>query len=213
MTWRIHDVSMPVHHSMPVYKDKADKRPEFETKADFAESGLRESRAHLDAHTGTHVDAALHMVPGADSIDLLPLEHVVRPARVVDLSYVTGAIQVSDVEALNVQVDEFLLFKTANSKEDIFNPEFVYLGEAAAKWLAEAKVAGVGIDGLGIERSQPGHPTHKALFSSGAVILEGLRLHHIQPGTYFMVAAPLKWMGIEAAPARVVLLEGIGILS
>ncbi|TGU65625.1 cyclase family protein, partial [Mesorhizobium sp. M00.F.Ca.ET.186.01.1.1] len=61
---------------------------------------------------------------------------------------------------------------------------------------------------LGIERSQEGHPTHKTLFAAGIVVIEGLRLRDVLPGQYFMVAAPLKLVGTDAAPARVLLFEG-----
>ena len=68
-------------------------------------------------------------------------------------------------------------------------------------------MAGVGIDSLGIERDQPGHPTHRILFSAGILILEGLRLEHVPAGEYLMVAAPLKITQAEAAPVRAVLLQ------
>lgn len=69
------------------------------------------------------------------------------------------------------------------------------------------KISGVGIDSLGIERSQPGHETHKLLLGQGIIILEGLQLADIKEGAYKMLALPLKMHGTEAAPARVVLIE------
>ncbi len=37
--------------------------------------------------------------------------------------------------------------------------------------------------------------------------MEGLRLAEVTPGEYLMVAAPLKLIDTEAAPARVLLFE------
>ncbi|TXK89605.1 cyclase family protein, partial [Parageobacillus sp. SY1] len=105
--------------------------------------------------------------------------------------------------------NDFVLFKTKNSLEDAFNFEFIYVAEDAARYLADKKVRGVGIDALGIERSQPGHPTHKTLFSAGVIVIEGLRLKDVPEGSYFMVAAPLKLVGTDAAPARVILFENM----
>jgi arylformamidase len=65
----------------------------------------------------------------------------------------------------------------------------------------------VGLDALGVERDQPGYPTHRALLEQGIIILEGLRLKDVPPGIYRLLALPLLLMGAEAAPARVVLLE------
>ncbi|MDP9727412.1 cyclase family protein [Alicyclobacillus tolerans] len=207
---KIHDISMRIYPDMAVYKNKDEKRPQFEITSNFINGeGVRETRLHMDAHTGTHVDAKLHMLAGQNSIDTLPLEQVIRKVRVIDFTHVDKVIEVSDLQAISPEKDDFLLFHTANSNDEIFNPEFVYLSEQGAQYLVEKQIAGVGIDGLGIERSQPGHPTHKILFDANIVIIEGLRLAHIVPGEYFMVAAPLYIEGIEAAPARVVLIEGL----
>ncbi|MDZ5610602.1 cyclase family protein, partial [Bacillus pseudomycoides] len=60
---------------------------------------------------------------------------------------------------------------------------------------------------LGVERSQPGHPTHKALFGANIIVIEGLRLKDVPADQYFMVAAPLKLVGTDASPARVLLFK------
>lgn len=69
---------------------------------------------------------------------------------------------------------------------------------------------GVGIDSLGIERSQEGHPTHKTLFNNSIIIVEGLRLKEVVEGEYFMVIAPLKLEGTDGSPARALLIDGFG---
>ncbi|MCL6632686.1 MAG: cyclase family protein [Alicyclobacillus herbarius] len=198
---------MPIRRGMPVYKNKPEKQPEFETTSDFQTGSAHETRLHLDAHTGTHIDAPLHMVEGGATIESIPIADLVRPCRVVDLTHVNQAIRAGDLAKCDIQPGEFLLFKTQNSFDDEFNFEFVYVAADAAQVLADKGVAGVGIDGLGIERAQPNHETHKTLLEKGIHILEGLRLADVAPGRYLMVAAPLRLEGIDAAPARVVLLE------
>lgn len=88
-----------------------------------------------------------------------------------------------------------------------FDFEFVYLDKSGALYLKEKEIVGVGIDALGIERSQPDHETHKILLEAGIVILEGLRLKDVEEGEYFLYAAPLKIKGAEAAPTRAVLIK------
>jgi arylformamidase len=83
--------------------------------------------------------------------------------------------------------------------------DFVYLGKEAAQYLADMKVSGVGIDGLGIERSQPKHPTHHILLSNNIIIIEGLRLKEIEEKSYEMICLPLKIKHVEATPARIIL--------
>ena len=63
------------------------KRPEVYDVfriADGAPSNV--SRWLIGSHTGTHVDAKHHFVDGAETVEQLPLEELVGPARVVDCS-------------------------------------------------------------------------------------------------------------------------------
>lgn len=204
---QIFDVSMPIHLNMPVYKNVQEKRPLFETTSDFTHNKTHETRLHMDAHTGTHIDAPLHMIEHGAGTESIPLTQLIRSCRVIDLTFVETVITISDIERFAPIKNDFLLIKTKNSYDEIWNPQFIYMGEDAANFLAEIEIAGVGIDGLGIERAQPNHPTHKVLMGSGVIIIEGLRLGHIAPGNYTLVAAPIAVIGIDAAPARVILLQ------
>lgn len=204
---KVYDISLPIYEGMPVYKNKPEKQPVFDLISSFPTAAAQESRLHLDAHTGTHVDAPLHMIPQGDTTDTLTIEQLVRPCTVLDLMDVRAGISRKHLENRGIVAGDFLLFKTQNSHDAAFNPEFIYLTEDGAHYLVEVGVAGVGIDALGVERSQPGHPTHKALFGSGAIIIEGLQLSDVPAGSYTMVAAPLKLVGLDAAPARVILIE------
>ena len=48
---------------------------------------------------------------------------------------------------------------------------------------------------------------HRQLLGSEIVLLEGLDLSKVTPGTYFLFAAPMKIAGVDGAPVRAVLLE------
>lgn len=204
--YKIYDVSMPIFEGMPVYKNKPEKQPKFDR---VTNNYVSETRLSLDVHCGTHVDAPLHMIVEGNTMETISIDQLVGPCRVLDLTHVSDGITKSDVEHLQIEEGEFLLLKTANSYEDTFQPEFIFVKEDAASYFAERKIRGVGIDALGVERSQQGHPTHKTLFNNGIIIIEGLRLKEVPPGKYFMFAAPLKLVGTDASPARVLLVEGI----
>ena len=201
---KVYDVSSPIFTGMPVYKNKPEKQPKQTTNTN---GYVTETRLELDVHTGTHVDAPLHMVVDGETIETLPLDKLVGPCKVFDLTAVEDRITVKDIEGLDIQKDDFLLFKTKNSFDEEFNFDFVFVAEDAAAYLAEIGVSGVGVDALGIERSQEGHPTHKTLFTNGVIIIEGLRLKDIAEGEYIMCAAPLKLSGVDASPARIVLMD------
>jgi len=199
---KIIDVTLPIFNGMPVYKNKPEKQPDYQT---VTNGHVTESRLTLDLHTGTHIDAPLHMINGGDTIETIPPESLIREVKVFDLTHVEDGIQEADLTTLDIQNNDFVLFKTKNSFATEFDFNFIFLKESGAKWLVERGITGVGIDSLGIERSQEGHPTHRLLFSNNVIIIEGLKLDDVDPGTYKMVAAPLKLRGVDAAPARIFL--------
>jgi len=204
---KIYDISMPIFHEMPVYKNKEEKRPTLRTIQDFTTGSAYESRIDIEMHTGTHVDAPLHMIDGGATIDHIDLSKVVTPCKVLDLTHVNQQITAEDLREQPIQQGDFLLFKTKNSDDKTFNREFVFLEKSGAEFLVGKGIKGVGTDALGIERSQPGHGTHIQLMNAGIVILEGLRLKDILAGEYFLYAAPLYIRGAEAAPTRAVLVK------
>jgi arylformamidase len=201
---KIYDVTAPIFEGMTVYKNKPEKQPKITT---ITNGYVTESRIDMDVHTGTHIDAPLHMVTKGETFETISIEKLVGNCKVFDLTDVQDRISKTDLEKFPIQKNDFVLFKTRNSFEDEFNFEFIFLSEDGAKYLAEIGVRGIGIDALGVERSQEGHPTHKTLFENGIIIIEGLRLKEVPEGEFFMVAAPLKIQGTDAAPARVLLFK------
>jgi len=200
------DISMEISGEMPVYKGRAVKRPILTVDSDFSAGGVYESRLQMNLHTGTHLDAPLHMIPGGNFTEPFALERVVCGCRVLDLSQVEEKITQDDLEGKGIQPGDFVLLKTRNSLVDILEGDFIYLDKTGADYLRERGIKGVGIDSLGIERAQPGHETHKTLLQAGILILEGLRLKAVEEGGYFLIAAPIRIAGVEAAPVRAFLM-------
>lgn len=203
---KIYDISMAIDENIPVYKNKAEKKPKITVTSDFSSKDAYETRLEMDMHTGSHVDMPLHMLPGGDTSDKLDISKLVGGCTVLDLTGVKEAITAGELEKKDIRRGSFILLKTRNSFTDSFDPEFVYLDASGAKYLNSLGVTGVGIDSLGIERAQPGHETHKTLLGAGIIIIEGLRLSDVPEGEYRLVALPLKINGTEAAPARVILI-------
>ncbi len=204
---KIYDISMPITHSMPVYKGRDQKRPILKVESDFQTGTIHESKIEMNLHTGTHMDRTLHMIPGGNTMDTFEVGDLITKCRVLDLTSVNDKITEGDLLNKKIAEGEFLLLKTKNSFENILESEFIYLEQSGAEYLAKFKLKGIGIDALGIERNQPGHETHLALMEVGIHILEGLQLKDIEEGEYLLVALPLNIIGAEAAPLRAILLE------
>lgn len=204
---KVWDISMSIHPGMTVYKNRDENRPVFTAVRDHAGGSAYETKITLNLHTGTHLDAPLHILENGSTIDRIEPEKLITRCRVLDMSHVKDRITRVELEARMIEAGDFLIFKTRNSQQETFDFGFVFLEESGARYLREKKVKGVGIDSLGIERDQPGHPTHRILMESGIIILEGLRLAHVEEGLYTLIALPLKLEGLEASPVRAVLIQ------
>ena len=87
-----------------------------------------------------------------------------------------------------------------------FTEDYTYLTEAGARYLVAQGVKVVGIDYLSIEQfEKAGAPAHRALLSEGVVIIEGFNLAEAEPGMNEMYRLPLRIVGGDGAPARVIL--------
>lgn len=206
---KLYDVSMPIAIDMPVYKNQLSRRPELIPVKSLEENHVVINKILLDLHTGTHIDAPSHYFKEGKTIDQLSMTKEVTDCVVFDLTQVDHQINVADLESHTIPEGTFILLKTKNSWDDHYNPEFVYLTKEAADYLISKKVKGVGIDALTIERNQPDNDTHKILLKNEVLIIEGLRLKHIAAGSYKMIALPINIVGAEAAPTRVLLVEGL----
>lgn len=166
-------------------------------------------RLPLGSHSGTHVDAPAHVVPGGATVEALALEILMGKARVVDLPLATR-IERTDLQSLDLSDDLRVLLKTrraATGRREAAD-DGVYLTEDAAVYLVQAGLKLVGIDALSVDRAgAPDLPAHRALLSAGVIVVEGLDLSEVEPGDYDMACLPLRIPGADGAPARVVLRE------
>nr|WP_309544593.1 cyclase family protein [Xianfuyuplasma coldseepsis] len=201
----IYDVSYPIDETIQVYKNADIKKPTFTTIASHETDNYHETNVTLNLHTGTHVDYPLHMIENGATSNKENLDVLLGKCIVLDFTANKEAITKQDLQQYDINKGDFLLFKTKNSFSESFLFDFTYLTEDGARYLQEKKIRGVGTDGLGIERAQEGHPTHKILLSNNIVIIEGLRLKDIEPGTYEMICLPLNIRNVEASLARVIL--------
>lgn len=182
---------------------------EYEKRLDMeAGDHANDSIMRIGLHTGTHLDAPSHFVQGAPAIESFSLQTLCGPCSVVGLPGI-AQITAAWLEAAGIAVGtERLLFKTDNVGRwsSRFDPEFVGLEESAAAWLVERGVRLVGIDYLSVQAYTASNAVHQTLLNAGVAVLEGLNLAEAAPGDYELLCLPLKCEGVEAAPARALLL-------
>lgn len=202
------DISVPLQNGMVHWPGD----PEFHIeRALDQEKGDKctVSRIALGVHTGTHMDAPLHFIPNAASIDEVPLDAVAGQARVIQIQD-RESIKREELLDYEITSNERILFKTWNSDHAWNNPDFVedfvYISQDAAEYLSQTGVRCVGVDYLSVGGfTKDGVETHEALLGGGIWVIEGLNLNGVEPGDYELVCLPLKLMGAEGAPARAIL--------
>jgi arylformamidase len=200
------DVTVPIRAGMVHWPDNPPVH--LESAEEVHEGGIcRVSNLSLGVHTGTHFDAPNHFdVPGG-GIEALPLDALVGEARVLEIA--GSCVDRPDLTDREITRGERLLFKTSNSRRcwatDHFVPDYVYVTQDAAIYLATRGVRTVGVDYLSLGGPADGAATHRRLLEAGVCILEGLDLRRVQEGLYDLIALPLLIPGSDGAPARVIL--------
>lgn len=213
MTYKnvIYDISLPISETLAVWP--GDPPVKILNSSHISKGdNCTTSMLTLGTHTGTHIDAPSHFILNGNGVDTIALNNLVGQTLVIEALEVTS-LTASFLESLSISSGyERILFHTRNSlhwEKDIttFQNDYVAIPEDGAKWLVSHGFRLVGIDSLSIAPFKNGEATHRALLSAGIVIVEGLNLNGISPGVYEMICLPLKVVGIDGAPARVILID------
>jgi arylformamidase len=209
---RIYDVSVPISARTPTYPgDPGIEIGQWLSLA--AGDAANVSVLHFGAHTGTHVDAPAHFIPGAAKLQSMSLEILIGEAHVVDIPTDVMIINEDVIRSSFPAGAKRLLFKTRNSdfwneNTGQFRSDYTHISPDGARRLVAEGVQLVGIDYLSVERFKPErHDTHETLLANGVVIIEGLDLREVPAGTYELICLPLKITGGsgDGAPARTIL--------
>jgi arylformamidase len=201
------DATVPLSADLPTWPGDPDVA--VEPLARVAEGDPASlSRIEMSTHAGTHVDPPFHFLEDGATVDEMPPEVGLGPARVVAVA--GGEVTADGVAAADVDEGERVLLRTRNAEEDWarepFREDFVHLTTEAAEALAAARPRLVGVDYLSVAGYQRNEePVHEALLGAGVWILEGLDLSEVEPGPYEMVCLPLRVEGGDGAPARALL--------
>jgi arylformamidase len=201
------DITVPLDSNLPVYPGNTPFTLEPIKRIARGDSS-NVSTLHMSAHAGTHVDAPRHFLDDGGGVDALPIELLCGRARVVEITSRRG-LGPDDLSESDLSEDIRLLIKTHNSRlwgSAEFRSDYIGMTEAGARYLVERGVKVLGVDYLSVEEFKtPGAPAHHVLLGGGTIVIEGLNLRDVEPGTYDLFCLPLRIVGADGAPARVVL--------
>lgn len=207
---QIIDLSHPLYATMPVFP--AAESPVFEPVATISTDGYAEMRMRFFSHTGTHLDAPSHVLQNGTTLDRLPIECFVGAAAVLDFSSHTR--MTIDVEDLSdnyhlFEQNDFVLIHTGWSRywaSDAYFSGYPVLSEAAAEWIVQFNLKGLGVDAVSVDLLQSRDlPIHRRLLHHQVIIVENLNRLYELPGSGFsFLALPLPVCNGDGSPVRAV---------
>lgn len=220
LTGRKIDLSFPIHEGMTSFA--AHWHPKVEV-TQLGRHGVEERetrRLVLGTHTGTHCDAPRHFIPDGETIDNIPIETLVGPAIILDLSDTAPRqrVEASDLAALlGDRRPERLILRydwSAHWSEPTYYADHPFLSPEAARLLVDRGVRMLGMDTPMPDdptqgwRNDPDSPIHRILLGAGVVLVEYLaNLGEIRQTEIDLIVMPLKIRDGDGSPARVVAIE------
>ena len=200
------------------------------TEAGFFYSAHRYSAPE---HGGTHLDAPIHFAEGRQAADEVPLERLVGPAVVIDVSekaaedpdYRLTPEDVAAFEAEHGEIGEgaIVLLRTGwgerwgdrarylgdDTPGDASNLHFpAYGAEAARHLVEERRVAVLGLDTVSLDHGPAADfPVHQVAAAANVPGLENVANLGELPATgAWVIALPMKIAGGSGGPVRIVAL-------
>lgn len=215
---RVIDLSYPIINGMPVYP--GDPGVQFRLVHTIKEAGYNVTELTMGAHTGTHIDAPSHSMYSDHTVDGLSLDVLTGWTEVLDLGEVPPNSEITaahlDVHSDRVGEGARVLLRTNWGKhwgEPDFFSDYPGLTEGAAMWLTARKVKLLGIEQPSVHKKYH-KEVHEALLSTGMVLIESAaNLDQLHCGRVYLAALPLKLVGIEGSPVRMIALEGVDVIE
>jgi arylformamidase len=201
---RIIDISQTIHPGMAIWPGDTEYKPFWVAQM---ENGMvcNIGSVTMSLHTGTHADAPFHFLPEGLTIADVDLSPYMGPVLVVDIAGVKS-IDADAIAGIQAERVERIIFRTMSINADKFESSFAHITPDGAEALVARGIKLIGIDTPSVDQADSKTlDTHKILAEHSVAILENLSLEHVSPGTYELIALPLKLAGMDASPVRAIL--------
>lgn len=214
---KIWDLTLTVESGMPTCGTDWHQRVQIAQMGTIEDVGRNTSSILLGSHSGTHMDAPSHFIPGGKTLEAMDLNILCGPVSVLDFR-TKGEHAVLTKEDFETQpLSERIILCLGwykNWKTKKYYQAFPSMCLEAANFLIEQGVKLVAMDtpspdpGASIVEKDDS-PVHKLLLRNDVVIVEYLAdTDQLQPGrNYEIIALPLRIQGADGCPARVIVRE------
>ena len=184
-------------------------------------------------HGGTHLDSPVHFAKGRNTVDQLPLEQLMGPAIVIDVTsqcatnpdYLVSVADFENWEKRNgkIPAGTIVLLRTGFGKfypdrkkylgteergaEAVAKLHFPGLDPAAARWITTNRsIKAIGLDTASIDYGQSTlFESHRALFEKNVPAFENVaNLDQLPAKGFSVIALPMKIKGGSGGPLRII---------
>lgn len=194
-----------------------------EVKMDY-DQHFRVQQIKMHAGVGTHMDAPSHRFEGAPSISDIPLQQLIVPACVIDVSAkATADYEISEEDvrryeaAYGVIPQNSLVIgytgwdrfwpdpKKYRNQDSAGQMQFPSFADATAELLLTRNIAGIAIDTLSPDAPTSAFPVHRLLLGAGKYIIENIaNASKLPPSGAYVIALPLNAKDCTESPIRII---------
>jgi kynurenine formamidase len=224
------DLTHAINARVPTYELSEKSAYQVKTVATIDKNKYFARNIALPEHYGTHLDAPAHFARGMWTVDQIPVERLIAPLVVLDVTSKVKAnpdyqVAVDDIvrwEQTNGQIppgvvvvartgwesrwDSSKDYRNADAKGVLHFPGY---SAEAAKFLVEGRNAlGLGIDTLSIDYGpSQDFPVHQYTLAHSLYHLENVaNLDRVPASGAIVVVAPIKLEGGSGGPVRILAL-------
>ena len=200
---------MPYWPTQPAFKAETIESQELGNESYFRKIVMCE-------HTGTHIDAGCHFVPGMPSVDEIPVTQIFGRAVNIDVTDTapSGVVSVEKIKNFERKYGEitcgdivFFRFgwdKKYGTKDYMENWPGISL--EAGKYLQKKGVKAIGCDCLALDAYGSTNPNHSFLLGNGVNILENVDKLYELPEIFSVIGLGCKFKNGSGAPIRLIAL-------
>jgi len=209
------DLTMPLQEGMQTFPTHWHPFVEITQLGRHGIENRETRKLILGTHTGTHIDAPRHFISGGATVDEIPLEQLVGPASVLDLTRFKAGMEVSAKDLASVlgerSAERVLMRFDWDQKLGTmaYYNDQPWLSEEAAQWLVDKGCRLLGMDTAMPDNPKNGRngpkdsPNHKILLGNNVILLEYMvNLASLKQPVVNLVVAPLKIRQGDGAPVR-----------
>ena len=212
------DLTFEIESDMPTCGTAWHQLVEIEQLGRIEDVGRNTARIVLGSHSGTHMDAPYHFIESGKTMEELDINMMCGEVQVVDFRRFKAGSVVSLEAVKEIDVSKRMLFVFGwyhNWKSELYYKSFPFFSEEAIDYLIKKGMKFMALDtpspddGRAIGNTGSDSPNHKALLKNEIIIVEYLNNTDILDETrkYEIMAFPLKVLGVDGCPARVIMKE------